>query len=355
MGTNNKNLTNLENLRFFIFPAYNKRLDSRFIIWAGVPPWEKLPAAPWLPRVNEENGVENDMKRKLMKAGAMALAIALFAACGSGDEPRNSTDAETETSRTETSAAARTPAPMPTRPKRIDHLLTPTAVAEPAKTVEPEAKQTGGDPTSNGIEKAVTGDPKTIAELVPEDPRTNDQVLLQDIYAQIDLEQFTLDPDQPIPWQGSKYDENSRVSVMPHPMIQQHPYLHLFPDLEAKVRRQRNGDVEYAPHSAYDRNRFKDISGIRNGLIYFIYNPWFEPVFPENRIRTPDSDANHLFFTSSNYYYNGAGPYWFGNNSVRGVLAETVAETPGGGETPLDGADPSTLVRRGPQGENRPR
>ena len=261
-----------------------------------------------------------------MKAGAMALAIALFAACGSGDEPRNSTDAETETSRTETSAAARTPAPMPTRPKRIDHLLTPTAVAEPAKTVEPEAKQTGGDPTSNGIEKAVTGDPKTIAELVPEDPRTNDQVLLQDIYAQIDLEQFTLDPDQPIPWQGSKYDENSRVSVMPHPMIQQHPYLHLFPDLEAKVRRQRNGDVEYAPHSAYDRNRFKDISGIRNGLIYFIYNPWFEPVFPENRIRTPDSDANHLFFTSSNYYYNGAGPYWFGNNSVRGVLAETVAE-----------------------------
>ena len=29
---------------------------------------------------------------------------------------------------------------------------------------------------------------------------------------------------------------------------------------------------------------------------------------------------------SSSYKYSGAGPYWFGNNSVRGVLAETVAE-----------------------------
>ena len=190
-----------------------------------------------------------------MKAGVMALAIALFAACGSGDEPRNSTDAETETSRTETSAAARTPEPMPTRPKRIDHLLTPTALPgaikeKSAKTSKPEAKQAGGEPTSNGAEKAVTGDPKTIAELVPEDPRTNDQVLLQDIYAQINLEQFALDPDQPIPWQGSRYDEISPVSVMPHPMIHRHPYLHLFPNLETKVRRQeQKRDIEYSPYT----------------------------------------------------------------------------------------------------------
>ena len=262
----------------------------------------------------------------------MALAIALFAACGSGDEPRNSTDAETETSRTETSAAARTPEPMPTRPQRIDHLLTPTALPgaikeKSAKTSKPEAKQAGGEPTSNGAEKAVTGDPKTIAELVPEDPRTNDQVLLQDIYAQINLEQFALDPDQPIPWQGSRYDEISPVSVMPHPMIHRHPYLHLFPDLKTKVRKQKKGNVEYIPHSVYS-HRFKDISGQRNGLIYFIYNPWFEPVFPDaNHIRRPDNrDADHMYFTDSRYYDSGAGPYWFGNNSVRGVLAETVAK-----------------------------
>ena len=173
-----------------------------------------------------------------MKAGVMALAIALFAACGSGDEPRNSTDSETETSRTETRAPARTPEPMPTRPKRIDHLLTPTPLAEPAKTAEPEAKQAGEEATSNGAVKPVTGNPMTIAQLVPEDPRTNDQVLLQDIYAQIDLEQFALDPDQPIPWEGDKNYTDSPKSLMPHPMIHQHPYLHLFPDLEAKVRKQ---------------------------------------------------------------------------------------------------------------------
>ena len=268
------------------------------------------------------------MKRKLMKAGMMALAIALFAACGSGDEPRNSTDAETETSRTETRDPARTPEPMPTRPKRIDHLLTPTALAEPAKTSEPEAKQAGEEPTSNGAVKPVTRDPMTIAQLVPEDPRTNDQVLLQNIYAQIDLEQFALDPDQPIPWQGSRYDEASPKSLMPHPMIHQHPYLHLFPDLEAKVRKQRKGDVEYSPHRE-SSHRFKDISGQRNGLIYFIYNPWFEPVFPDELYgyRQPDNrDAPHIFFPESSYISNGAGPYWFGNNSVRGVLAETVAE-----------------------------
>ena len=153
-------------------------------------------------------------------------------------------------------------------------------------------------------------------------------MLLQDIYAQIDLEQFALDPAQPIPWQGSKYDANSPVSVMPHPMIHQHPYLHLFPDLEAKVRKQRNGDVEYSPHDRYS-HRFKDISGQRNGLIYFIYNPWFEPVFPDELYgyRQPDNrEATHMSFPQSSYISNGAGPYWFGNNSVRGVLAETVAK-----------------------------
>ena len=64
---------------------------------------------------------------------------------------------------------------------------------------------------------------------------------------------------------------------------------------------------------------------MRNGLIYFIYNPWFEPVFPEDDYRTPDTDES-VPFTHSIYKFSGAGPYWFGNNSVRGVLAETVAK-----------------------------
>ena len=168
-----------------------------------------------------------------------------------------------------------------------------------------------------------------IAKLVPEDPRTNDRVLLQDIYAQIDLEQFALDPDQPLPQQGSESTADSPVSMMPYPMIHQHPYLHLFPELEIRVRKQEKEDIWYDPYSreygGFGGDRFKDISGGRNGLIYFIYNPWFEPIFPElYGIRMPYIGAS--VDSESNYIYDGVGPYWFGNNSVRGVLAETVAE-----------------------------
>ena len=267
------------------------------------------------------------MKGKLMKTVAMALAIAIFAACGGGDEPRNSTtDAGKGTSQTETRADARTPAPMPTRPKRIDHLLTPTALPEPAKTAEPEAKQADGEPTSNEAAKAVIGHPMTIAELVPEDPRTNDQVLLQDIYAQIDLEQFALDPDQPIPLQADGSRVEPLKSLMPAPMIHQHPYLHLFPDLEAKAHEQeREEDIKYSPYGLRN-NRFKDISAKRNGLVYFIYNPWFEPVFPAHNERERSEVDYRPIVPVSSYKFNGAGPYWFGNNSVRGILAETVAE-----------------------------
>ena len=83
------------------------------------------------------------------------------------------------------------------------------------------------------------------------------------------------------------------------------------------------------PPTAVYSHRFKDISGQRNGLIYFIYNPWFEPVFTElDDRRMPDNkeDDYMSLHLESSYTRNGAGPYWFGNNSVRGVLAETVAK-----------------------------
>ena len=37
------------------------------------------------------------------------------------------------------------------------------------------------------------------AGLIPENPQTNDEVLLQDIYALMDLDQFALDPNEEIP------------------------------------------------------------------------------------------------------------------------------------------------------------
>ena len=429
-----------------------------------------------------ENGVENKMKGKLIKTGAIALAIALFTACGSGDEPRDSRDAGTETSRTETRADTRTSAPMPTRPMRIDHLLTPTAkpgatkeepttavvaakreateeplscvddyrhllvdygphfshedassLSEELKKLRPDcaeagwnpitpsagrhnspkyycgttvagteisreltykrlstsssryARPTGRDGKGNilihfeklplvdspgcwyykaddqtwswsvskgnmGIDQArvptpTSPPPGSIASMIPEDPRTNDRVLLQDIYDQIDLEQFALDPDQQIAWRNIESDRRDHLqSLMPYPMVHQHPYLHLFPELEGMTREQQE-DISYPPYddiSQHDKHRYQDLSLTRNGLIHFIYNPWFEPVFPRNFWGKRElRDSYHIIETSS-YESSGAGPYWFGNNSVRGILAETVAELLD--EAKLPSAEPAQEV-----------
>ena len=286
------------------------------------------------------------MKGKLIKTGAIALAIALFTACGSGDTPRSGTETETGTPQGETRAAAtaRTPAPMPTRPKRIDHLLTPTALPEPAKKAEPEAKQTNGEPASTRSPKRATaGEAVTIANLIPEDPRTNDRVLLQDIYDQIDLEQFALDPDQQITWRNLESRRDHLQSLMPYPMVHQHPYLHLFPELEGMTREQQE-DISYPPYddiSQHDKHRYQDLSLTRNGLIHFIYNPWFEPVFPNQNSARELRDSYRIPGLSS-YIFSGAGPYWFGNNSVRGTLAETVAELLD--EAQLTSAEPAQEV-----------
>ena len=60
--------------------------------------------------------------------------------------------------------------------------------AEPTDEPERIGKPTGSE-AKGGATGAQTpaGGGSTIANLVPEDPRTNDRVLLQDIYAQIDL------------------------------------------------------------------------------------------------------------------------------------------------------------------------
>ena len=54
---------------------------------------------------------------------------------------------------------------------------------------------------------------------MPEDPKTNDRVLLQDIYEQIDLEQFALDPNEPITENTSRWT----VSPVNYPETQRTP------------------------------------------------------------------------------------------------------------------------------------
>ena len=135
--------------------------------------------------------------------------------------------------------------------------------------------------------------------LVPADPRFTDEVLLQDIYARIDLDQFALDPEEPIAFEyetGSAYGARSaRIytdkpleSIMEHPTVHEHPFLHLFPSLENQISEQDGtGSLQYSPTAGnlfQDRGRFGDFSANRNGIINFIYHPWFHPVHPGEQI-----------------------------------------------------------------------
>ena len=157
-------------------------------------------------------------------------------------------------------------------------------------------------------------------DLVPENPQTNDQVLLQDIYQQIDLEQFALDPGEPIPFVKFRGREESHIKYG------KHPYLHLFPELKNIVGQYEG--VSYIPfmNAPYEifygqRDHF-DLAATHGRLTYFIYNPWFEQTqykFVTRRLPTP-------FGHQINVGGQTGEPHWFGDNSTRGILAETVAK-----------------------------
>ncbi len=285
------------------------------------------------------------MLKKLIKTAAVTLGIAILAAC-SGEEPAS----ETSTNREEPRRAAKVAAPEPTRPQRLDELLTPTVAPEAARattTMEPGTKAEQRE-KKNGAERGSmpaptlpittpalsTREAPTIADLVPEDPETNDRLLLQDIYGQIDLEQFALDPNEPIPAVGSEqYRRISRgrqlVSRMNYEETRDHPYLHLFPHLKNVIE---NGDhseeISYHPAMEDDgrlykrwfnsEDRLRKIpSDTRSHLLYFIYNPWFDTILEEfHRVKSPG-----LKYRNAEKII----PYWFGNNSTRGILVETVA------------------------------
>ena len=187
---------------------------------------------------------------KKMTAVTTALAISIMlAACG-GDkdaartEPPGARAAPAAEARAETNA--RTPGqgeiPAPTRPQRLN--ISPTeepsgtgnaaetrtapagspggeqretpktgkAPAERAAAAEPAAAAGPGLATAEPahtrtprLAHAATRAPRdrsgdtSPAGLIPENPQADDEVLLQDIYALMDLDQFALDPNEAIP------------------------------------------------------------------------------------------------------------------------------------------------------------
>ena len=281
------------------------------------------------------------MIEKLIKAGTTVLALAMLVACGGENGPETGKPVETAVSSNTTVAAAptRTPETEPARAQRLDHLLPPPTTKPEAKTAKTTARATDTAETKAAGKPTPTGEPRdtesatapaiprlNITDLAPENPQTNDQVLLQDIYEQIDLEQFALDPNEPIPFVELR--RSNPVSLMKYPEVHEHPYLHLFPELK-HIASQSEGDISYIPFMSVGSETFEegrhhfDLAGLHNGPTYFIYNPWFEQL----QYRNPNKRFTSYLPVERKYLgRQDAGPYWFGHNSTRGILAETVVK-----------------------------
>lgn len=302
------------------------------------------------------------MIQQTVKIAILTLTAIVLAACSSPDQPlanpettgattsrestrqmENTANQDSSTNGTSTSEHAANNAATGTETtQRIDHLLpTSTPVATSANVAEiptAEPQPARGQPETEvptiseakTPENSVAGATEpNITDLVPENPQTSDQVLLQEIYRRIDLEQFALDPEEPI-----QYTKET-IGLIPY----DHPYLHLFLDLNI-------------PHPAWERNRNGRITYkyIRSSMdeeriMYFIHHPWFEKVHTEQRLIDYENPS-----PNRSYYYDKSGTsfgfpiarqgrqlnelFWFGNNSTRGILAETVAELLKSAQTP---------------------
>ena len=192
---------------------------------------------------------------------SITLILALtLAACG-GDpapgpgesQPERSTDQETASI---SQPATPTLEPLPTKPVPLTNLGTSTPEpvrptrSRPSRTESPDATNTPAEgvaetprteaPTETGSDtgsETGSGPTSTVSplDLIPENPKANDTVLLQDIYDLMDLDQFALDPTQPI----EKFSRVNRPSRFPRNMLENHPYLFMFPDLELLTKNTR--------------------------------------------------------------------------------------------------------------------
>ena len=315
------------------------------------------------------------MIRQILATGAI-LAISLAAmACSGGEGPTPPAQAPAgPPPAAEATAETQAQAPALTRPERLD--LTTTQPAPEAQTTRipatgagPETKQTPG-PTQPATETAQPpataqspGDggqtpeantpptgPLSAEDLIPENPRTNDQVLLQDIYARMDLEQFALNPNEPIPQPNlGDWGQTSESSRYPDTMFgyfetRDHPYLHLFPGLlnNVNIARKKGYDshppgntIEYNPYNPpwhWDGDALEDYN-FHGDITYFIYHPWFEPL---RGTEMYEGRGKTLLIQNSDFYFPetgsgetrklALGPHWFGRHSLRGTLAKAVAE-----------------------------
>ena len=300
---------------------------------------------------------------------SIALIMALtLAACG-GDPAPGTNEPQSERPTNQETASISQPAtpildPLPTKPIRLTNLGTSTPEpvrptrSRPSRTESPDPTNTSTEAVSEtpGPEASTetgsntgsdTGSAVSPLDLIPENPKANDTVLLQDIYDLMDLDQFALDPTQPIEKfenTTGHYARSNRLSRFPRNMLKNHPYIHMFPDLELLTKNTLKEkpneslwpNVIYSPYA-----RLGDVNKTPGGkyfvandpITYFIYHPWFEEIYIEprdsdltglqnHRIRVDRTGTNQPILQYQRYRL---GPYWFGKSSTRGVLSDSIA------------------------------
>ena len=342
---------------------------------------------------------------------ALAVPIMMAACGGEGDpgqaEPPGARAVPAAEARAETNArpGGREEVPAPTRPQRLNLSPTeePSATGEAAKTApggnpggrQRENPQIGRAPSTTEtasperaptdaehaaatraasaeaatprrrVQKTLSGDTSPEG-LIPEDPETNDEVLLQDIYALMDLDQFALNPNQAIPlpdkenmsccgaftkaWYSEQRREDHPPTLFDYEEVRDHPYLHLFPGLKGHVDTFQNMeaegrglpfDREFQYHPNRDPERLSHNTSWKKpgkrflsmgGITHFIYHPWFEPVEYRELYNGATRSATRLHqldeyqrIKEDNQQKFAAMPHWFGKNSTRGVIADAVA------------------------------
>ena len=278
--------------------------------------------------------------KNLAKATIATLILTiLLSACGGGSQP-DPQQPPTERPNTASTDSPNVPTPeaLPTKTVPLTNLgATPAATEQPptrTRSTQTPLETTTPATTSQAPQPTDSPPPSQRPEdLIPQDPATNDTVLLQDIYDLMDLSQFALDPTKPIERfdYGSQRDGRlAHLSTFNVAETLDHPYIFLFPTLKYYLDREQwqlkpRSEIPYSPYMSHrhvhsNRNHRDTHIGLveefrdKNPLVYFIYHPWFDTI--------PYAPYASTFSTGHAEY----GPFWFGNNSTRGVLSDAIAQ-----------------------------
>ena len=199
-----------------------------------------------------------------------------------------------------------------------------TSTAEPATVTvaTPQLDVATPGPVSEESQ-APTSEPTPTP--TPVKPQFSEAPLLQDIYAGVNLEVYGLNPNKELEFYY--LPDVSR----PFEEYRDHPYLHIFPDVEHAVReiqeeaysrgRSHPREFEYEYHP-YPRGFEANSTRKNYGIETFLHSPWFE--------EWSDGTIGSARTTEANKRYREAiesiNTDYFGKGSVKETLANAVAD-----------------------------